>query len=59
MNVRKYGSPAPYVPNNKADKRWKKKQKYAKPLGERPETKMKMDDVMAAMEWLKKKYEKP
>jgi len=25
MNVRKYGSPAAYVPNNKADKRWQKK----------------------------------
>lgn len=25
MNVRKYGHPAAYVPNNKADKRWQKK----------------------------------
>lgn len=26
MNIRKYGSPAAYVPNNKADKRRQKKQ---------------------------------
>lgn len=30
MNVRKYGNPALYVPNNKADKRWQEKQKGKK-----------------------------
>lgn len=55
MNVHKYGSPAPYVPNNRTDKRWQKKQKYAKPLGERPEAKMTAEDFFKAAEILKRK----